>query len=56
MELEHQDKLCAYYREKLFSFMNDIEEQTEELSSKIQLIVENIRKFESDMQKTPRHR
>ncbi|KAL5794480.1 hypothetical protein ACOSP7_003074 [Xanthoceras sorbifolium] len=56
MELEHQEKLCASYREKLFSFMNNVEEQTEQLSSKIQVIVENIRKVESEMHKNPHRR
>ncbi|KAI9177278.1 hypothetical protein LWI28_013172 [Acer negundo] len=56
MELEHQEKLCTSYREKLFSFMNNVEEQTEELSSKIQVIVENIRKVESEMQIKPHRR
>ena len=51
-ELEHQDQMCAAYREKLFSFMNNVEEQTEELSAKIQVIVENIRKVESNMSGT----
>lgn len=49
LELERQDQLCAAYREKLFNFMNNVEEQTEELSSKIQVIVDNIRKIESEM-------
>lgn len=51
MELERQDQLCAAYREKLLSFINNIEEQTEELSTKIQRIIENIRRAESEMQK-----
>ncbi|XP_021907457.1 protein FAR1-RELATED SEQUENCE 12-like [Carica papaya] len=49
MELAHQEQLCAAYREKLLSFMNNVEEQTEELSSKIQVIVDNVRKLESEM-------
>lgn len=51
MELERQEQLCAAYREKLFNFMNNVEEQTEELTSKIQVIVDNIRKVESEMLK-----
>ncbi|KDP45232.1 hypothetical protein JCGZ_15097 [Jatropha curcas] len=50
-ELERQEQLCAVYREKLLSFMNNVEEQTEELSSKIQVIVDNVRKVESEVQK-----
>ncbi|XP_059460581.1 uncharacterized protein LOC132189801 [Corylus avellana] len=55
-ELEHQEQLCAAYREKLLSFMNNVEEQTEELSSKIQVIVDNVRKVESEVQKLSHHR
>ncbi|KAF5726547.1 protein FAR1-RELATED SEQUENCE 5 [Tripterygium wilfordii] len=55
-ELEHQEQLCAIYRERLFSFMNNVEEQTEELSSKIQVIVDNVRQFESGVQKFSHHR
>ncbi|KAM1265498.1 hypothetical protein ACFX2J_035179 [Malus domestica] len=51
MELEHQDQRCAAYREKLLSFMHNVEAETEELSGKIQAIVENVRKVESEMQK-----
>lgn len=51
LELERQDKLCAAYREKLLSFMNNVEEQTQELSEKIQVIVENLRKVDSEVQK-----
>ncbi|XP_050204768.1 protein FAR1-RELATED SEQUENCE 5-like [Mercurialis annua] len=48
MELEHQEQLCALYRERLLSFMNSVDKQTEELSSKIQEIVDNVRKVESE--------
>ncbi|XP_065848601.1 protein FAR1-RELATED SEQUENCE 5 [Euphorbia lathyris] len=50
-ELELQEELCAIYRERLVSFMNKVEEQTDELSSKIQLVVDNVRKVESVPQK-----
>ncbi|KAF5741324.1 protein FAR1-RELATED SEQUENCE 5 [Tripterygium wilfordii] len=55
-ELEHQEQRCAIYRERLFSFMNNIEEHSEELSSKIQVIVDNVRKVESQVQKFSHHR
>ncbi|KAJ4730358.1 Far1-related sequence 5-like protein [Melia azedarach] len=56
LELERQEQLCASYREKLLNFMNNVEEQTEELSSKIQVIVDNIRKAESEMLEVSHHR
>lgn len=52
MELKRQDELCAAYRENLLSFINNIEEQTEEMSTRVQLIIENIRRAESEMQKS----
>ncbi|GKU85893.1 hypothetical protein SLEP1_g497 [Rubroshorea leprosula] len=51
MELARMDQLCSDYREKLLSFMNNVEEQTEELSSKIQVIVDNVKKLEAEMQR-----
>ncbi|XP_024166118.1 protein FAR1-RELATED SEQUENCE 5 isoform X1 [Rosa chinensis] len=51
MELDHQDQLCAAYREKLLSFINNVEAETEELSAKIKAIVDNVRKVESETQK-----
>ncbi|CAB4321430.1 unnamed protein product [Prunus armeniaca] len=56
MELERQDQLCAGYREKLLGFMNNVEAETEELSEKIQVIVDNVRKVESEVQKHSRRR
>ncbi|KAJ8899398.1 hypothetical protein K2173_018372 [Erythroxylum novogranatense] len=50
-ELEQQEQLCSVYRDMLLSFINDVEIQTEELSSKIHAIVENVRGVESEVQK-----
>lgn len=56
MELDRQDQLCAAYREKLLGFITNVEAETEELSAKIQVIVDNVRKVESEMQKHSRRR
>ncbi|TKY66232.1 FAR1-RELATED SEQUENCE 5 [Spatholobus suberectus] len=56
MELERQDQLCAAYREKLLSFISNVEEETEELSIKTQHIIENIRRAESEMKKCSQNR
>ncbi|XP_010557750.1 PREDICTED: protein FAR1-RELATED SEQUENCE 5-like isoform X2 [Tarenaya hassleriana] len=48
-ELEQQNLLCSAYRERLLRFMNNVEQQTEELSFKIRDIVENVKKLESEM-------
>ncbi|CAI0426537.1 unnamed protein product [Linum tenue] len=50
-ELDLQDHLCSVYKEKLLSFIKSVEDQTEEWSSKIQVIVDNVRKVESEVQK-----
>ncbi|CAI8612465.1 unnamed protein product [Vicia faba] len=56
MELERQDELCTAYREKLLSFINNLEEETEGMSTKIQLIIENIKRAETEMQKSSQNR
>ncbi|CAA2954961.1 FAR1-RELATED SEQUENCE 5-like [Olea europaea subsp. europaea] len=52
LELEHQDKLCALYREQLITLLKNVEEHTELLSSKIQEVVGNVREFETEVQKS----
>ncbi|XP_062081255.1 protein FAR1-RELATED SEQUENCE 5-like [Humulus lupulus] len=56
MELEHQDQLCESYRELLLTFLKNIEEQTEMLSTKIRHVVNNIREVETEGQKRPQKR
>lgn len=48
-ELQRQEQRCVTYREKLFMFLNSIEEQTDQLSSKIQFIVDNVRRAEAEV-------
>ncbi|XP_043696959.1 protein FAR1-RELATED SEQUENCE 5-like [Telopea speciosissima] len=49
-ELRHKKRLCAAYREKLLMFLKDVEEHTEQLSTKVQLIVNSVREIESEDQ------
>ncbi|CAA7027880.1 unnamed protein product [Microthlaspi erraticum] len=49
-EVELQGRLCDLYRDKLVSFMNNVEQYNEELSIKVHEIVENIKKLECEMQ------
>ncbi|GAB4841525.1 hypothetical protein Ancab_039711 [Ancistrocladus abbreviatus] len=51
VELQHQEQLCAAYRQQLLNFLSNIEEQAEQLSSKVQIVVTNIRKLESGLRK-----
>lgn len=50
-ELKHQDRLISFYREHLSTFLRDLEQQTEVLSTKIQVAVNNVRKIETKDQK-----
>ncbi|XP_071690618.1 protein FAR1-RELATED SEQUENCE 3-like isoform X2 [Rutidosis leptorrhynchoides] len=45
-ELKHQDQLINFYRRHLNSFLRDLEQQTEVLSTKIQVAVNNIKDIE----------
>uniref|UniRef100_A0A5B7BU89 FAR1 domain-containing protein n=1 Tax=Davidia involucrata TaxID=16924 RepID=A0A5B7BU89_DAVIN len=56
MELERHDRLCDLYREQITTFLNKVEEQTELLSTKVQVVVNNVREFETEMQKSSYHR
>lgn len=47
-ELHRQDQLCAAYRERLLSFLASVEEQAEQLSLKVQSVVDNVKKAEAE--------
>lgn len=55
-ELERQDQLCKLYRDRLITFLKAIEEQTDMLSTKIQLVVKNVKDFEYEVPKGFQHR
>ncbi|CAK9140781.1 unnamed protein product [Ilex paraguariensis] len=55
MELERQDKICDLYQEQLITFLRNVVEQTELLSTKIQDVVNNVRDFETGVQKSSNH-
>ncbi|XAR58790.1 hypothetical protein NMG60_11014330 [Bertholletia excelsa] len=55
-QLRRQDQLCAAYREKLLNFLTSVEEQSEHLSTRIQAIVENVRRAEAEVQNMSKHR
>ncbi|KAL7081816.1 hypothetical protein ACP275_14G062100 [Erythranthe tilingii] len=47
-ELQRQEELCASYREKLISLLANVENQTDNLSSKVLAVIENVRKAEAE--------
>ncbi|XP_038702938.1 protein FAR1-RELATED SEQUENCE 5-like isoform X2 [Tripterygium wilfordii] len=56
MELERQDQLCELYRELLIRLLENVEEQTELLSTKIEAAVNNVREFETKVEERKEHR
>ncbi|XP_076956546.1 protein FAR1-RELATED SEQUENCE 5-like [Bidens hawaiensis] len=46
-ELKHQDELIKFYQEHLSALLGDVEQQTQVLSTKIQVAVNNIREIET---------
>ncbi|KAF3455721.1 hypothetical protein FNV43_RR00363 [Rhamnella rubrinervis] len=55
-ELRIKKRLSATYREHLLAFMKDVEEHNEHLSSKLQLIYDNLRELETKTQEILHHR
>lgn len=49
-------RLSASYREQLLAFMKDVEEHNGHLSSKVQLIYDNLRELETKTKEILLHR
>ncbi|XP_028752659.1 protein FAR1-RELATED SEQUENCE 3 [Neltuma alba] len=49
-ELQRHDKLCQLYRQLLLSLLESVEEQTEVLSGKLELVVNNVKQLENDVE------
>ncbi|KAF8388587.1 hypothetical protein HHK36_027264 [Tetracentron sinense] len=49
-ELRRKKRLCATYREQLRMFMKDVEQHTEQISTTVQVTVNNLREVESEEQ------
>uniref|UniRef100_A0A5B6YW85 FAR1 domain-containing protein n=1 Tax=Davidia involucrata TaxID=16924 RepID=A0A5B6YW85_DAVIN len=56
IELERQDRLCDLYREQITTFLQNVEDQTDMLSTKILVVVNNVRELETEVQKSSHHR
>lgn len=48
-ELQHQEELCETYRQRMFSLLSSVEEEADSLSMKVQVVVNNMRKAESEL-------
>uniref|UniRef100_A0A7N2MS78 FAR1 domain-containing protein n=2 Tax=Quercus TaxID=3511 RepID=A0A7N2MS78_QUELO len=55
-ELRNKKRLCATYQEQLNAFMKMVEEHSEQISKKVQNVVDNLKEFESIEQDLLRHR
>lgn len=55
-ELRNKKRLCATYQEQLNAFMKVVEEHSQQLSKKVQNVVENLKEFESIEQELLHHR
>ncbi|KAF5451981.1 hypothetical protein F2P56_027029 [Juglans regia] len=55
-ELRNKKRLCATYQEQLNAFMKIVEEHSQQLSKKVQNVVENLKEFESIEQELLHHR
>lgn len=55
MELEREDQLCGLYRGLLLTLLDDVEEQTELISRKVSGIVNNVREFETEVERLPQN-
>ncbi|XP_075491215.1 protein FAR1-RELATED SEQUENCE 5-like isoform X1 [Primulina tabacum] len=47
-ELQHQDQLCAEYRERLLNLLANVEKESDHLSSRVLSVVESVRKSEAE--------
>lgn len=50
-ELQRHDRLCQLYRQLLLSLLESVEEQTEVLSGKLELVVSSVKQLENDVEK-----
>lgn len=55
-ELRNKKRLCATYQEQLNAFLKMVEEHSEQLSKKVQNVVDNLKEFESLEQELLHHR
>ncbi|KAK9287964.1 hypothetical protein L1049_016409 [Liquidambar formosana] len=55
-DLRNKKRLCAAYQEQLVAFMKEVEEHSDQLSKKAQVIANNLREFESKEQEVSHQR
>ena len=54
--LRNKKRLCAAYQEQLTAFMKIVEEHSNQLSKKVQNVVNNLKEYESIEQQLLQHR
>lgn len=55
MELEREDQLCELYHGLLLTLLDNVEEQTELISMKVSGIVNDVREFETEVERLPQN-
>lgn len=55
MELEREDQLCELYHGLLLTLLDNVEEQTELISMKVSGVVNDVREFETEVERLPQN-
>ncbi|KAM1007103.1 hypothetical protein PS2_003718 [Malus domestica] len=53
MDLEREEQLCGQYRELLLTLLNNVEEETEHIATKVRGVVNYVREFETQVEGIP---
>lgn len=53
LDLEREEQLCGQYRELLLTLLNHVEEETEDIATKLRGVVNYVREFETQVEGIP---
>ncbi|XP_068325333.1 protein FAR-RED ELONGATED HYPOCOTYL 3-like [Pyrus communis] len=53
LDLEREEQLCGQYRELLLTLLNHVEEETEDIATKVRGVVNYVREFETQVEGIP---
>ncbi|XP_009334239.1 protein FAR-RED ELONGATED HYPOCOTYL 3 isoform X2 [Pyrus x bretschneideri] len=53
LDLEREEQLCGQYRELLLTLLNNVEEETEDIATKVRGVVNYVREFETQVEGIP---
>ncbi|KAM1346032.1 hypothetical protein FF1_035339 [Malus domestica] len=55
MDLGREEQLCGQYHEPLLTLLNNVEEETELIATKVRGVVNHVREFETDVEGLPQN-